>query len=65
MIKASSLPADALKEMGKKSQSIISEWSLDRFVEEVLQAIKISLRPHAGVISSMITRFWKGQIKIN
>jgi 1,2-diacylglycerol 3-alpha-glucosyltransferase len=31
MLQASSLSLDCLKEMGRKSQSIVSQWSLDRF----------------------------------
>jgi glycosyltransferase involved in cell wall biosynthesis len=65
MIKASSLPPDALKEMGRKSQSIISEWSLDRFADGVLKAIEIPRRPPAGFISDTLTRLWKGRVSIN
>ncbi|MGQ9647603.1 MAG: glycosyltransferase family 4 protein [Thermodesulfobacteriota bacterium] len=65
MVQASSLSLDCLKEMGRKSQSIVSEWSLDRFADGVLKAIEIPRRPPAGFISDALTRLWKGQIKIN
>ena len=64
MIRASSLPSDVLKEMGRKSQSIISEWSLDRFVDGVLKAIEIPRRPPAGFISNALTRLWKGRVRL-
>jgi glycosyltransferase involved in cell wall biosynthesis len=65
MINASSLPSEALKEMGRKSQSIISEWSLDRFADGVLKAIKIPRRPPAGILSDILTRMWKGHVRVN
>jgi glycosyltransferase involved in cell wall biosynthesis len=65
MIRASSLSSDALKEMGRNSQSIVSEWSLDRFVEGVLKAIEIPRRPPAGIISNILTKLWKGRIRVN
>jgi glycosyltransferase involved in cell wall biosynthesis len=65
MIKASSLSSDALKEMGRKSQSIISEWSLDRFSDGVLKAIDIPRRSPAGPISDLLTKLWKGRVRVN
>jgi glycosyltransferase involved in cell wall biosynthesis len=65
MIRASSLSSDALKEMGRRSQSIISEWSLDRFVDGVLKAIEIPRRPPAGPISDILTKLWKGRVRVN
>jgi len=65
MIRASSLSSDALKEMGRKSQSIISQWSLDRFAEGVLKAVKIPRRPPAGPISDILTKLWKGRVRVN
>jgi len=65
MIRASSSPSDALKEMGRKSQSIVSEWSLDRFADGVLKAIEIPRRPPAGILSDILTRVWKGHVKVN
>jgi glycosyltransferase involved in cell wall biosynthesis len=64
MIRASSLPSDALKEMGRKSQSIVSEWSLDRFTDGVLKAIEIPRRPPAGLISDILTKLWKGRVRL-
>jgi glycosyltransferase involved in cell wall biosynthesis len=65
MIRASSLSSDALKEMGRKSQSIISEWSLDRFADGVLKAIEIPRRPPAGLVSNILTKLWKGRVRVN
>jgi len=65
MIRASSLPSDALREMGRKSQSIVSDWSLDRFVDGVLKAIEIPRRPPAGPISDILTKLWKGRVRVN
>ena len=65
MIRACSLSSDALKKMGKKSQTIVSEWSLDRFADGVLKAIEIPRRPPAGILSNILTRVWKGHVKVN
>jgi glycosyltransferase involved in cell wall biosynthesis len=65
MIRASSFSSDALKEMGRKSQAIISEWSLDRFADGVLKAIEIPRRAPAGLISDMLTKLWKGRVRVN
>jgi glycosyltransferase involved in cell wall biosynthesis len=65
MIRASSLSSDTLKEMGRKSQAIISEWSLDRFADGVLRAIEIPRRPPAGPLSDILTKLWKGRVRVN
>ena len=65
MIRACSLSSDALKKMGKKSQTIVSEWSLDRFADGVLKAIEIPRRPPAGIISNILTKLWKGRVRVN
>jgi glycosyltransferase involved in cell wall biosynthesis len=65
MVQASSLSLDCLKEMGRRSQSIVSEWSLDRFVDGVLEAIEIPRRPPAGPISNILTKLWKGRVRVN
>ena len=65
MIRVSSLSSDALKEMGRKSQSIVSEWSLDRFADGVLKAVEIPRRPPAGPISNILTKLWKGRVTVN
>jgi glycosyltransferase involved in cell wall biosynthesis len=65
MVQASSLSSDCLKEMGRKSQSIVSEWSLDRFADGVLKAIEIPRRPPAGIISNILTKLWKGRVRVN
>lgn len=64
MIRGSSLPSSALREMGGKSQSIVSEWSLDRFADGVLKAIEIPKRPPAGLISDVLTKLWKGRVRL-
>jgi glycosyltransferase involved in cell wall biosynthesis len=57
MTRASSLSSDALKEMGRVSQSIISEWSLDRFAAGVLKSIEIPRRPPAGLVLIFLPDF--------
>jgi len=65
MIRVSLLSSDDLKEMGRKSQCIVSEWSLDRFADGVLKAIEIPRRPPAGPISDILTKLWKGRVRVN
>lgn len=65
MLMTSGLPVELLDNMGKKSRQIISEWSLDRFTDGVMKAVEIPRRPAAGIISNIITRFWKGRVRIN
>jgi glycosyltransferase involved in cell wall biosynthesis len=64
MIKAVSMNADSLKEMGGKSQEIIADWGLDRFADGVFQALDIPRRESAGFISNLLTRMWKGHVRI-
>ncbi len=64
MIRVSSLSSDDLKEMGRKSQSIVSEWSLERFADGVLKAIEIPRRPPAGLVSDTLTKLWKGRVRV-
>jgi len=65
MSKTSSLQPDALKRFGEASRQIIADWSLDRFVDGVKQAIDIPRRPPAGLLSNMLTQVWKGRISVN
>jgi glycosyltransferase involved in cell wall biosynthesis len=65
LLRISSLPPDKLTEMGKKSKSVISDWSLDRFVDGVMAATQIPRRPPGGILSNILTRVWKGHVKVN
>jgi len=65
MVRVAMLSPETLEKMGKRSRTIITDWSLDRFVEGVLQATNVPQRPPAGLISNMITKYWKGRVKIN
>jgi len=53
MLQVSSISQDKVKQMGKRSEEIIADWSLDRFVEGVLEAIQIPRRSPAGLISNI------------
>jgi 1,2-diacylglycerol 3-alpha-glucosyltransferase len=64
MLRVSSLSDDALKRMGQKSQTIIAEWSLDRFADGVVKALAIPRREAAGLISNILTKFWRGRIRV-
>ena len=64
MLRASLLSTDALKEMGKKSRSIIDDWSLDRFADGLLKAVEIPRRQSAGLISDIMTKLWKGRVRV-
>jgi glycosyltransferase involved in cell wall biosynthesis len=64
MQRASTLPSEGLRRMGDRSRAIVAEWSLDRFAEGVLEALKISRRASAGVISNLLVKLWKGHIII-
>ena len=64
MIRVASLPKNEITAMGKKSQDIIGEWSLDRFLSGVLKAISLSRRRNAGVLSIFATKFWKGKVSV-
>jgi glycosyltransferase involved in cell wall biosynthesis len=64
LVRFSTLPEDVRKRMGKKSQEIISLWSLDRFADGVLQALSISRRPPADMVANIITRLWKGHVRV-
>jgi 1,2-diacylglycerol 3-alpha-glucosyltransferase len=63
MLLASSLSGDVLERMGQKSQSIVADWSLDRFADGILKAIKIPRRQPAGLISDIMTKLWKGRVR--
>jgi 1,2-diacylglycerol 3-alpha-glucosyltransferase len=63
MLRVSLRSADVLKKMGQKSRSIIDDWSLDRFADGVLKAIEIPRRQPAGLISDIMTKFWKGRVR--
>lgn len=53
------------KEMGARSMETINDLSLDRFVDSVFEAVKVSRRENAGVISYMLSKLWKGKVSIN
>jgi glycosyltransferase involved in cell wall biosynthesis len=64
MVRFSTLPEDVRKRMGKKSQDIISLWSLDSFADGVLQALSIPRRPPASLVANIFTRLWKGHVRV-
>lgn len=50
--------------MGARSREIIASWSLDRFASAVYDAIHIPRRPPAGLLSDILTRRWKGRVRV-
>ena len=65
MLRASSLSPEALARMGRKSREIIGAWSLDRFVDGVLQAVQLPRSTPAGFLSDLAVRLWKGRVRYN
>lgn len=56
---------EALARMGAKSREIVAAWSLDRYVEGVLQAMQLPRSMPGGFLADLATRIWKGRISIN
>ncbi len=63
MVRMTHLGPEALKKMGANSTKIIQEWSPDRFSDGVFQAISKPRRGKAGIISNLVTSFWKGRVR--
>jgi 1,2-diacylglycerol 3-alpha-glucosyltransferase len=59
------LKSEDLRQMGRNSQTIIAEWSLDRFAEGVVEALNLPRREPGGVLADMVTKIWKGRVSIN
>src|SRR3990167_5818635 len=55
----------ARKAMGARSIDIISNLSLERFVESVVRAANIPRRTRAGIMSNIFSKLWKGRVSIN
>ena len=64
MLKAVGKEPEVLKMMGQKSLDIIRDWDLDLFADGVLKALNIPRRKPAGLISEVLTRIWKGRVRI-
>jgi 1,2-diacylglycerol 3-alpha-glucosyltransferase len=64
MIRTTGAGPERLKKMGRRSQEIIAEWGPDRFVTGVFQAANIPRRAPAGIISNLLTRLWKGHVRV-
>lgn len=65
MAEISGLSDIALARMGETSEKIIAEWSLDRFVDGVFEAIEVPRRPSAGLLANWATKLWKGRVSVN
>ena len=66
LVKAGEIPDNVAKEMGRRSEEIISEWDLDRFCSGVYDAINyvsIQKNKKPALISRLIIRFWKGRYR--
>ncbi len=65
MLRAGASTPEALAQMGRKSRQIIGAWSLDRFVDGVLQAMQLPRSMPAGLMSDLAIRLWKGRVSVN
>jgi glycosyltransferase involved in cell wall biosynthesis len=63
MCRISELSREELAKLGKVSERIIAEWSLERFSEGVFEAMSIPRRRAAGLISNLAVRLWKGRMR--
>ena len=65
MMRMTLLEVSTLARMGRKSQEIISDWSLNRFVDGLLASAAVPRRPVAGLLSEVLIRVWKGRVRVN
>jgi len=65
MLRLGLLPSGEWERMGRRSQEVISDWSLDRFVEGVLGGLNVPRRLPGGAVSNMLARLWKGRVSVN
>ena len=65
MLRMASLPQGVRAKMGETSRKIIADWSLDRFVAGVLQAMALPRRQQAGLLADFLTRSWHGRVSVN
>lgn len=64
MFRMSLLDRETIVRMGKRSKEIIDNWSLDRFTDGIISALKIPRRPPAGIIADSLTKLWKGRVRL-
>ncbi len=65
LLRAGSSTPDALAQMGRKSREIIGAWSLDRFADGVMQAMRLPRATPASLLSDLAIRLWKGRVSVN
>ncbi len=66
MLRLSETGEEERRKMGEKSLDIISEWSLQKFADGAIQALNIPRRQvSAGLMTRVLTRFWKGHVRVN
>lgn len=65
MQRMSALSDERLKRMGETSREIVSDWSLDRFADGVVQALAFPRNGEAGMVADLLTKLWKGRVTIN
>jgi glycosyltransferase involved in cell wall biosynthesis len=66
LLKAASMPEEERKEMGLQSETIISEWGLERFCSGVYEAINYvtsSEYTAPDLISKIIIKLWRGRYR--
>ncbi|MGO9016387.1 MAG: glycosyltransferase family 4 protein [Dissulfurispiraceae bacterium] len=66
MLRLSETGEEARRKMGEKSLDIISEWSLQKFADGAIKALNIPRRQvPVGLITRVLTSFWKGHVRVN
>jgi glycosyltransferase involved in cell wall biosynthesis len=65
MRRIAGLPRELRRAMGLRSQFLLADWGLDRFVNGVQCALKLSRRPQVGLLTLLAGWLWKGRIREN
>lgn len=65
LLRAGTSTPETLAQMGRKSREIIGAWSLDRFADGVMQAMKLPRAMPASFLSDLAIRLWKGRVSVN
>jgi 1,2-diacylglycerol 3-alpha-glucosyltransferase len=64
MARVSSLSDPVFECFGSRSREIVAEWGLERFTRGAFEAIQIPRRFPAGFLSDLITRSWRGRVRL-
>jgi Glycosyltransferase len=63
MFRISLLAPETIEKMRRRSKELIDNWSLDRFTDGIIAALKIPRRPPAGNVADFLTNHWKGRVR--